>query len=259
MTLRIPYYSNPFAVAGDLTTVPVPVQPDGSLSYNQGWGVDYQRDQTTDPLAKDIDRRQMNQLLNTITALLRQYQAEGFPEFIAAVDNGGTAFPYEIGTVVRYRVLGTDPFVNYVSLVANNTALPSVVANWQPLTLNIATNAQAQAGTIDTALITPAKLAAAIQRSMGANGFFRMPGVGAPIIQWGQFTQNDIGTGPVNFSAALATAFPNGPLQGTMSAASGNGAGGISVSVEGMTTTTITGFTFAPSGSRLYRYIIIGW
>lgn len=40
----------------DKTVVPVEIQTDGSVSYTQGYGYDYERDQVTDPAAKDIER-----------------------------------------------------------------------------------------------------------------------------------------------------------------------------------------------------------
>lgn len=46
----------PFATQGDKTVVPVEIQTDGSVSYTQGYGYDYERDQVTDPAAKDIER-----------------------------------------------------------------------------------------------------------------------------------------------------------------------------------------------------------
>lgn len=132
MTMRYPLYQYPFGAQGDLTAIPVTTQTDGSLSYQQGWGADYQRDQTTDPLAKDIDRRQMNQIFNSLTSVLREWQTETFPEFIASDDNGGSAFPYDAGTIVRWRPNVSTSFANYISLVAANTATPSDATKWAP-------------------------------------------------------------------------------------------------------------------------------
>lgn len=39
----------PFATQGDKTVVPIEIQTDGSVSYTQGYGYDYERDQVTDP------------------------------------------------------------------------------------------------------------------------------------------------------------------------------------------------------------------
>lgn len=49
-------FKTPFATQGDKASIPVEIQPDGSVSYTQGYGYDYERDQVTDPAAKDIER-----------------------------------------------------------------------------------------------------------------------------------------------------------------------------------------------------------
>lgn len=115
-----------FGQDGDRSAVPQATQPDGSVSYQQGFGPDYARDQATDPLAKDIPRNQMNQLLYDLTVAARQFQTFGAWPFITAAENGGVAFQY----AKNARVLWTDGEV-YVSLIANNTDPdPSASANW---------------------------------------------------------------------------------------------------------------------------------
>lgn len=131
--MRNKYMAIPWAFAGDVTLVPDPTNSDGTVSYNQGWGPDYQRDQTTDALAKDISRANMNSVLNQITTLLQEWQQETFPEFISTADNSGAAFAYDIGTVVRYRATTSDPFINYRSLVVANSAIPTSSLNWIPI------------------------------------------------------------------------------------------------------------------------------
>jgi len=164
--MRQKYFGTQFGFAGDNTVIPDPLQSGGQVSFNQGWTYDYQRDQTTDPAAKPIDRSTMNWLFGVITQQLQQYQQAAVPEWISATDNGGTPFPYEAGVRVRYSSNpGTVPFSVYVNLVANNTNTPNLAdptgatSNWQLAVYRIATSAQAAAGTDNSTIMTPSLVA----------------------------------------------------------------------------------------------------
>lgn len=117
------------ALFGDLgtrTAVPDLTQPDGSVSYQAGYGPDYARVKT-DPLAKNIERDKMNQLFYDLSLNQRQYQLNGHPEYVPAADNGGVAPTYAAGATVLY----TDGFL-YDSLVAGNNVVPGTdVTKWQ--------------------------------------------------------------------------------------------------------------------------------
>lgn len=113
-----------FGLTGTRAAVPDPVQGDGSVSYQDGYGLDYQR-QKTDPLSKNIERDKMNQLFYDLTLGLQQYQTHGAPEFITAADNGGAAYSYGAGAVVLY----TDGKY-YRSIVAANTSDPTDTSKW---------------------------------------------------------------------------------------------------------------------------------
>jgi len=158
--MRQNYFSLPFAFAGDVTPIPTPLQTNGQVSFNQGWGFDYQRDQANDPLAKDIDRNTMNWLFGVITAQLQQYQQAGIPEFITAANNGGTPYPYGIDAVVLWSADGVTNLLPYVSTSANNTALPSDASHWLPVGQGIATQDMVNAGASTNTIVTPATLAA---------------------------------------------------------------------------------------------------
>lgn len=78
----------------------------------------------------------------------------------------------------------------------------------------VASNAQAQAQTSDTVLLSPLKLAAALQGanqsfSVGGSGFQKFPG--GLILQWFQYTGASGGT------ATYPTVFPNGTLKAMVS------------------------------------------
>lgn len=119
------YFIDPFGVAGDITpTVPDATDPSGFVSYSTGWTFDYQRDLTTDPAAKSITRVSMNSVFNDITTVLQDYQQTGNPEFITAANNGGSAFSYRIGAIVRYSSGGTAPFATFFNIQDNNTNTP---------------------------------------------------------------------------------------------------------------------------------------
>jgi hypothetical protein len=128
----MPYFFQvPFGVSGDKTAVPVPVQVDGSISYTEGYGPNYQLPRATDPAALTIERNKFNQLYYAITSNIQQYQTHGTPEFIASSDNGGAAYPYAKYARVRYD--NGAEIADYLSLVDSNTALPIVTTNWLKL------------------------------------------------------------------------------------------------------------------------------
>ena len=73
-------FKTPFAALGDKKEIPDQTQTDGSLSYEQGLGVDYQRDYE-DPQAKDIPREGLNQLLFDITQAIGELQKLGYMQW----------------------------------------------------------------------------------------------------------------------------------------------------------------------------------
>lgn len=107
-----------FASSGDITTVPDTVQGDGSVSFPQGYGVDYET-----PLASgglNIERAKMNYLFNVITAAINQYQTFGVPDYYSAISSGAG---YALGALVK--ISG----ITYRSLIAANPDTPPS-ANW---------------------------------------------------------------------------------------------------------------------------------
>lgn len=124
------YFKVPFANSGDVATIPDDAQVDGSVSYTEGFGNDYELNPATDPQAKDIPRDQTNQLQLSITQALKWYQEKGFPQWIDSATNGGSAFSYAKGIIVNYPVDGKI----YYSLVAANTATPGTdVTKWEEI------------------------------------------------------------------------------------------------------------------------------
>jgi hypothetical protein len=124
------YFAVPFAVEGDLQAIPNATDPNGYVSYNQGFTYDYQRDLQTDNLAKQIQRVTINQAYNDITTALQNIQQYGTSEFIYSADNQGTAFAYDIYALCRYSVSGTSPFGLFLSTVSANTSQPGTAGSW---------------------------------------------------------------------------------------------------------------------------------
>ena len=120
------FFRVPFAQSGNTQVIPDSKSADGSVSFTEGWGEDYEKDMLTDANAKPVERKAMNAVLNDITAAIRALQVDSLPEWIATQDNAGAAFPYGIGVTVRYNGKA------YLSLVAGNTKTPGTDATkWQ--------------------------------------------------------------------------------------------------------------------------------
>ncbi|CAG9424294.1 phage tail protein [Providencia rettgeri] len=111
----------PFATQGDRTSIPNEVQADGAVSYTQGYGYDYERDQVSDPAAKDIEREKMNGIFHDITEAIGEVQNYGFPKW---AEEGK---PYPIRAVVYHK--------NKVwqSKVENNEVEPVAGDQWVEL------------------------------------------------------------------------------------------------------------------------------
>ncbi len=119
------FFRFPWATTGDKTAIPDPTDGSGAVSYSQGFGPDYERDPTTDPLAKRVPRAETNQYIFDITDNLRQYQIYGVPDWYPASANGGVAISYPINARVRHNDLV------YRSIVTTNTVEPGTdVTKW---------------------------------------------------------------------------------------------------------------------------------
>lgn len=111
------YFIHPFGVDGELATVPDPIQGDGTVSYDQGFGVDYTLP-SSNPSYKYMPWGQFNQLFYDITLAVQTIQRGSPPAFITSTMNGGSAYSYPAGAIVSLSG------VNYVSLVGSNTDTP---------------------------------------------------------------------------------------------------------------------------------------
>lgn len=157
----------PFGNLGDKATIPTPTQPGGSVSYNQGFGPDYERDLATDPLAKPVPRDGTNELYYQITNALKYIQLYGAPEWFS-VDSSGNPVSYPKNAMVRFGSGATTQV--WRSLVDANTVTPGTdPAKWTldeafSIAVLESTLAQAVAGTNGTTIITPRRLASSVQQ-----------------------------------------------------------------------------------------------
>ena len=182
------YFRFPFSRQGDKVAVPDETQSDGQLSYNQGYGPDYQRTPGTDPLARRIERNRFNQLLFDITENAQEYSQLGTPPYITAAENGGSAFAYTQYARVRYNP-GSGVRV-YESLTNNNTNLPTVTTAWRLVDFTglddrygLGSTTPLRTGTADgniPLIGTPgtttagANSAVVVRQGVNTNGFFRI-------------------------------------------------------------------------------------
>ncbi|WP_265498495.1 gp53-like domain-containing protein [Providencia rustigianii] len=112
----------PFATQGDRTSIPNEMQADGAVSYTQGYGYDYERDQVSDPAAKDIEREKMNGIFHDITEAIGELQSFGFPKWATE----GT--PYPIRAIVYHKNK------TWQSTIENNNIEPVAgKAEWREL------------------------------------------------------------------------------------------------------------------------------
>lgn len=89
------HFSIPFAEDGDRSPIPDTTQGDGSVSYQQGYGFDYERPEG-DPDRKLIERPDANQLYHDITAAIGEIQKYGAALWTA------DAAPYPSGAQVYH-------------------------------------------------------------------------------------------------------------------------------------------------------------
>jgi hypothetical protein len=151
------FFQQAFASAGDKSAIPVAVQPDGSVSYNQGFGFDYSRDKSVDPLAKDVPREATNQLFFAITDNLNTWQLNAAPLFVEPAENGGVPVSYRRGAMVTWRASPGDPYRTYLCLTDGATSTPATAADWQQHVFQAALNADT---TSTDRLVTPAYVTA---------------------------------------------------------------------------------------------------
>jgi microcystin-dependent protein len=107
------FFKFPWATQGDKASPPDALQSDGSFSYFQGYGFDYERP-NTDANYKPIDREGMNGLFHDITEAVGELQRQGAPSFTP------DAAPYLDGSIVRHAG------ANWLSSADDNNTEPGL-------------------------------------------------------------------------------------------------------------------------------------
>lgn len=115
MAPRIPFA---FATTGDTTSVPN-TSSGTELSWQAGWSPAYEL-APEDPGYREIDRGQHNFLWNAITANIKEWQEQTFPEIVSTVN-------YPVGSIVEYSGVAYVKFQNTDGAISN----PSTSNDWR--------------------------------------------------------------------------------------------------------------------------------
>ena len=201
-----------FAATGDTNAIPTPSQPDGSVSLQNGWGFDYQRDNgagggTPDPLAKNIDREDMNGILNEVTASIGEIQQNGQPIWVL------TAAPYPLNALVRHSSK------NWKSTASNNSTEPGTTgSNWDETNLSAGQLIAVKVITSTSLYTRPADLAFAVIEVCGG-------GAGSGVVNLTTSTQiaSTGGAGAGGYAKCLLTAAEIGASQNCTIGTGGSG------------------------------------
>ncbi len=115
------FYVYPFG-STDYVDIDTSLNPDGVVSYQQGYTENYQEDLISDATALPIERTKFNGLMYEVTLNLQQYQTLGTPFWINASQNLGVAYPYGLYARVAYDA-GSGLQI-WESQVSPNTSTP---------------------------------------------------------------------------------------------------------------------------------------
>ena len=223
-----------FANSGNRTDIPDSAQGNGQVSFTEGYNSNYELDPATYPNGRYIERTLMNGLFYRMTQAIAALQSD-FPEWIAPSDNGGTAYAYRAGVIVRVVDTSQGAVAGvWQSQVANNTQTPGVIPSGQTAQWVVAP----LLSTITTALATLAQTV-----TTGLDGKANVGG------------NNATGTWPISVTGNAATAISatnalnlidQGTIAGTVTAVTqpagtGVAAGGV-WSATGLTSGNIQAF-----------------
>lgn len=122
-------FSVPFALNGDKTpAIPDGTQPDGSVSYNIGFGLDYEKQLGVDPNAKNISRSAFNSLMYEVTSSVLELQAGRVRAFSSTVATAIGGYPR--GSLVL-RTSGAGYWESTAD--ANSVDPDTSGSNWRPV------------------------------------------------------------------------------------------------------------------------------
>lgn len=277
----------PFAAQGDKIVVPDELQQDGSVSFNQGFGFDYERP-NTDPAYKPIPRDGFNGLLHDVTEAIGVIQKQGYADWsaqaapynaAATVAHGGAVWISAIGNNSSEPGIDTnwllDGFATKAEAETNDEATANNTKRMTPLRvlqaikarissasetvagmLRIGTQAEVDEGVLDDVAVTPKKLRMGFSTSLTPNGYIVFPSwLGGLIVQWGKYT-GTAGSGTISFPIG----FPGGRSMVLMTPTGGEGTGSSQVNMEIDATTSTSSFNWYRSGTQVrFGWICVGW
>ncbi|XAI95246.1 structural protein [Leptolyngbya phage Lbo-JY16] len=132
------YFGIPFALSGDRSAIPDAAQPDGSVSFTQGFTLDYELE-NTDPDYKPVPREETNALYYDITEAIGIVQKQGFADWTIA------AAPYPINAFVRHND------IVWRNSIAANSVEPGTDATWVNETISFVDTINAPIATVAAA------------------------------------------------------------------------------------------------------------
>ena len=220
------YIDTVFASAGTVTAIPDLSQTDGSVSFAQGYGPNYELPQGY-PNYQDIGRGDFNYLFNLITSILQAYQQNTWTPWITHAENGGSAFTYGQFAVCQF----TDGHV-YESLIASNNVDPvndgvhwTIIDASNPITttqIGSISTSQIQGltsypfGTTQFAIMNTSDIAALTTSTLAGFNTTQLAAMGAAsTTQINSLTTTQIGLIKSTQIATLAASQISGLIQGT--------------------------------------------
>ena len=118
----------PFAENGDRETIPQTAPLNGAVNFGEGYGSNYDL-ALSSPGALPIERDSFNQIINTITGNIQDWQENTYPLYVTAAQNGGTAVTYPVGTRVRYDD-GNGVLVYRAINSSGASSVPTTSGDW---------------------------------------------------------------------------------------------------------------------------------
>lgn len=123
------FFKFAFAEDGQKIEVPDAAQPNGVVSYNTGYGLDYTKNYPVQDGSKPVGQTDLNGLFFDVTRGIKQYQVFGVPNFITSADNDGAAYEYIKYARINYDI-GTDDY-RIFEAKTDTSALPTDRTAWR--------------------------------------------------------------------------------------------------------------------------------
>ena len=104
------FFRFPWAENGDKAVIPETTQANGEVSYQEGFGEDYDKNRVATPLtpadpgAKSIERNDFNGAMGDVTGNIKHWQENAYPDWTPATPGGAVGIvTYPFGARVRFN------------------------------------------------------------------------------------------------------------------------------------------------------------